>query len=495
MYLTVILLPCIICCLLCIFGRKLGYFGVIVYCCINMCFLVLLVFLIMYEVCVCETQCIITFGYWLDLFSISIVYYCLFDPLACVMLVVVVLISFLTQLFSVEYMNVEPHRIRFCVYLVMFTFFMEILVTAGTLLQFFIGWEGVGISSYVLIAFWYTRIAAAKAAALAIIVNKIGDIAVLCGIAMVQATCGTIDFLVVEQLYAQMQKPVCAGIALLFVIGALAKSAQVGLHLWLPEAMEGPTPVSALIHAATMVTAGIYLLCRIHTLLYTVMYIRFFICIIGACTILFGALLACVSMDIKKVIAYSTCSQLGYMLVGCGMQSYTYALYHLVVHAFFKALLFLCAGYIIHAIWNEQDMRYFGGMYKRMSFMYVCIGIGVFALIGFPMVGSFFSKEVLVQSIFFVISTYDVTIVIWCVVVGICLSSIYMVRLYWLLFYGDVRFCLQYVTHMCLFHALGEQRSTHLHDLSLVTCIVLWVLAFCSIVVGYMCSYYFNICL
>src|SRR6185437_8548547 len=304
------------------------------------------------------------------------------------MLAMVSIISTLVHMYSFSYMSTDPHFVRFISYLSLFTFFMFILVTASNFLQLFLGWEGVGICSYLLINFWYTRLQANKAAIKAMLMNRIGDIGFLIGTSLTFAVFKTLDFETLHGGIAALEGITPSFTSLIgtvdaleiicffLFIGVAGKSAQIGLHTWLPAAMEGPTPVSALIHAATMVTAGIFLLIRCSFLFNSSPRVQILIVILGACTAFISALTAMFLYDIKKIIAYSTCSQLGYMAVACGLSNYTVGLFHLVNHAFFKALLFLTAGAIIHSFNNEQDIRKLTGLATRMPFIHSAVLIG-----------------------------------------------------------------------------------------------------------------------
>ncbi|MDQ5928799.1 MAG: NADH-ubiquinone oxidoreductase chain 5 [Bacteroidota bacterium] len=330
-----------------------------------------------------------------------------FDSLTCVMLVIVTFISSLVHLYSTEYMENDPHLPRFMSYLSLFTFFMLILVTANNFLQMFVGWEGVGISSYLLINFWFTRIQANKAAIKAMLVNRIGDFFLLLGMFTIYFVFNTLDYDVVFNLIPLIiDQKIIIGIyniniidfiCILLFLGAMGKSAQLGLHTWLPDAMEGPTPVSALIHAATMVTAGVFLVIRCSYIFEYSSIGLSFVTLIGAITAFFAATTGLFQNDIKKVIAYSTCSQLGYMVFACGLSSYDVGIFHLSNHAFFKALLFLGAGSIIHAMSDEQDMRKMGGLKNLLPFTYSIMLIGSLALIGFPFLAGFYSKDVILE--------------------------------------------------------------------------------------------------
>lgn len=344
---------------------------------------------------------------WISADSFLVNWSFCFDSLTATMIVVVTFISSLVHLYSTEYMEHDPHLPRFMSYLSLFTFFMLILVTANNFLQMFVGWEGVGVSSYLLINFWFTRIQANKAAIKAMLVNRIGDFALLLALFSIYFVFNSLDYDVVFSLaplvvsykfiVGPFQIPVVDLICIFLFIGAMGKSAQFGLHTWLPDAMEGPTPVSALIHAATMVTAGVFLITRCSYIFELSPFALNFIVVVGSLTAFFAATTGLCQNDIKRVIAYSTCSQLGYMVFACGLSSYDVGMFHLSNHAFFKALLFLGAGSIIHALADEQDMRKMGGMKNILPFSYSIMLVGSLALIGFPFLAGFYSKDVILE--------------------------------------------------------------------------------------------------
>jgi NADH-quinone oxidoreductase subunit L len=330
------------------------------------------------------------------------------DALTAVMLVVVTTVSAFVHLYSIGYMEEDPYRPRFFGYLSMFTFAMLMLVTADNLVQMFFGWEGVGLASYLLIGFWYHKPEANAAAIKAFIVNRIGDFGFALGIFAVFYMTGAVDF---DTIFAQA--PALTGktihllywnidaltlICLLLFMGAMGKSAQFLLHTWLPDAMEGPTPVSALIHAATMVTAGVFMVARLSPLFELSDDARVFVTIIGATTAMFAATVALVQNDIKRIVAYSTCSQLGYMFVAMGVGAYSVGMYHLFTHAFFKALLFLGSGSVITAMHHEQDIRMMGGLRTRIPFTYTMMVVGTLALTGFPLTAGYFSKDAIIEA-------------------------------------------------------------------------------------------------
>jgi NADH-ubiquinone oxidoreductase chain 5 len=304
----------------------------------------------------------------------------------------------------------DPHLTRFMSYLSLFTFFMLVLVTSDNFVQMFLGWEGVGLCSYLLINFWFTRIQANKAAIKAMILNRVGDLGLILGILLIFSTFKSLDYSTVFSMvplmcntsivFLNIKLHVLDLICFFIFVGAIGKSAQLGLHTWLPDAMEGPTPVSALIHAATMVTAGVFLLVRCSCMFEYCFYMRSFIAVVGASTAFFAATVGLVQNDLKKVIAYSTCSQLGYMIFACGLSNYSVGVFHLSNHAFFKALLFLGAGSVIHAVGDEQDMRKMGGLKPLIPFTYSIILIGSLALSGFPFLTGFYSKDLILESAF-----------------------------------------------------------------------------------------------
>jgi NADH-quinone oxidoreductase subunit L len=396
------------------------------------------------------------------------------DALSATMLVVVTSVSFLVHLYSWGYMAEDPHRARFFSYLSFFTFAMLALVTANDFLQLFFGWEGVGVASYLLIGFWYQKRSANDAAIKAFVVNRVGDFGFALGIMACFFFMGTIKFfpttltdmaifsgmvdgvMVAGQMQsltgaafplgAWMVKPVELICILLFV-GAMGKSAQFFLHTWLPDAMEGPTPVSALIHAATMVTAGVFMVCRCSSMYEMAPIASAMVTLIGATTAIFAATIGLAQNDIKRVIAYSTCSQLGYMFFAAGVGAYGAAMFHLFTHAFFKALLFLGAGSVIHGMHHEQDMRFMGGVRRPMQFTWVMMLIGTFALIGFGIPGTaigfagFFSKDAIIESAYAgqMEGRMFADIAFWCGVSAALLTSFYSWRLMFMTFEGKYR--------------------------------------------------------
>lgn len=344
---------------------------------------------------------------WVDVSFFQAYWSIYIDPLTAVMLFVVTFVSCMVHLYSIGYMAHDEHKQRFMAYLSLFTFFMLMLVTSDNLLQLFLGWEGVGLSSFLLIGFWFKKKSASNAALKAFLVNRVGDIGLALSIFLIAITFQSVEY---QQIFANLGRfnetyviifginfSIMDAICILMFVGCMGKSAQLGLHTWLPDAMEGPTPVSALIHAATMVTAGVFLLARCSFLFEHSQMALNLIVVVGALTCVFAASIALVQTDIKKIIAYSTCSQLGYMFFACGVSAYSVAIFHLMTHAFFKALLFLGAGSVIHAIHDEQNINKMGGLYKLLPVTYSFMWIGSLALAGiFPFAG-YFSKDLILE--------------------------------------------------------------------------------------------------
>jgi NADH-ubiquinone oxidoreductase chain 5 len=363
----------------------------------------LLSLIIFFEVAIVQTPCYIVLAPWFNIELLSVYWSFCFDTITSIMFIVVTFISSLVHLYSIEYMSDDPHQGRFLGFLSLFTFFMLLLITADNLLIMFFGWEGIGLASYLLISFWFTRIQASKSAIKAMIVNRVGDIGLLFGICSLFLTFKTVDYSIIFSLVscALNDTLLCFSIecncfmvfSTFLFIGAVGKSAQIGLHLWLPDAMEAPTPVSALLHAATLVTAGIFLIIRCSYIFEQSSIVLSVITIIGGITAFLAASIGVVQNDIKRVIAYSTCSQLGYMVLSCGISEYSIALFHLANHALFKALLFLSAGTIIHGFNDEQDLRKMGSLIRIFPLAYIMIIIGSLALCGIPFYTGFYSKD------------------------------------------------------------------------------------------------------
>ena len=377
---------------------------------------------------------------WISVGTLHVDFGSVLDPLSLVMLLVVTGVGFLIHVYSVGYMAHDKGYWRYFAYLNLFLFFMTILVQAGNVLVMFVGWEGVGLASYLLIGFWFQKTSAADAGKKAFIVNRIGDFGFLIGIFLLLANFGTLTFTEIgAKLAAQpaWQGGVLTSIALCLLIGATGKSAQLPLYIWLPDAMEGPTPVSALIHAATMVTAGVYMIVRTHALFDHSPFALTTVAVVGAATALFAATIALVQTDIKRVLAYSTISQLGYMFLGCGVAAYSAAIFHLMTHAFFKALLFLAAGSVIHGLGGEQDMRKMGGLRKHMPITFWTMTAGVLAIAGFFPFAGFFSKDAILYAAFLQGTNGKI---FWFVgLFTALLTAFYMFRLWYLTFMGKPR--------------------------------------------------------
>ena len=373
---------------------------------------------------------------WISAGSLKIPLSFLVDPLSSIMLLIITGVGFLIHIYSVGYMHDDAGFGKFFSYLNLFIFFMLLLVLGSNYIVMFIGWEGVGLCSYLLIGFWYTNSSYASAAKKAFVMNRIGDLGFLLGVFFIFTTFGSIEF---SKIFPQAANILPGDgtitlIALLLFIGACGKSAQLPLFTWLPDAMAGPTPVSALIHAATMVTAGIYMIARSNVLFDLAPMVQHLIAIIGLATALIGALIALTQTDIKKVLAYSTVSQLGYMFLGLGVGAYDGGFFHVITHAFFKALLFLGAGSVIHAMHHQQDMRHMGGLRKKLPITFITMLIGTLAIAGLPPFSGFFSKDEILAHVF------EHSKVMWAIgVFTAFLTAFYMFRMLFLTFFGTYR--------------------------------------------------------
>lgn len=391
-----------------VFGKYFGRQSVIFMALLTMIISLFFTLIILFEILFNQNIIIIDFYNLFIINEIKINIGFLFDSLTSIMLLVVIGISTFVHIFTAGYMSHDPFIVRFYTYLGFFTFFMVILITSDNFLQLFVGWEGVGVCSYLLINFWYNRVAANKAAIKAMLMNRIADVFFIFAIILILFYFKTVNYIIVFSLidFLQyvtlfiffMEIKIIDLILFLLFLGAIGKSAQIGLHTWLPDAMEGPTPVSSLLHAATMVTAGVFLLIRCSFIFEKSNAILFLIILFGSITALFSALVATYQYDIKKIIAYSTCSQLGYMFFSSGLSNYNITLFHLFNHAFFKALLFLGAGSIISSLWDEQDMRKMGALVYKLPFTYISILIGSLAILGFPFLTGFYSKDILLET-------------------------------------------------------------------------------------------------
>ena len=405
----------------------------------------------------------------------------LIDPLSASMALVVSFVSLMVHIYTIGYMHDDPGYQRFFSYISLFTFSMLMLCMSNNFLQLFFGWEAVGMVSYLLIGFWYERESAIRANLKAFLVNRVGDFGFLLGISAVLLYFGSLHYATVFEAAPEVQGQtmriigtsdwsVMSVICILLFFGAMGKSAQFPLHVWLPDSMEGPTPISALIHAATMVTAGIFMVARMSPLFELSETALSVVIVIGAITAIFMGILGLVQHDIKRVVAYSTLSQLGYMTVALGASAYAAGIFHLVTHAFFKALLFLAAGSVIIALHHDQDMRNMGGLRKYMPITWITTLIGSLALIGFPGFAGFFSKDAIIEAVHH--STIPgAEFGYWCVLIGVFVTALYSFRMYFLVFHGTER--------------MDEHAREHLHETPAVVTVPLIVLAFFSVTIGW----------
>jgi len=416
---------------------------------------------------------------WIDVYSLKADWAIYIDVLTAVMLVVVTTVSCVVHIYSIGYMAHDLHVPRFMSYLSLFTFFMMMLVSADNFMQLFFGWEGVGLSSYLLIGFWFNKTSANAAAMKAFLVNRVGDIGLALGIFLIFYVFNSVEFSHVFSKAASFNEDtihifghdisVITAICLLLFIGCMGKSAQLGLHTWLPDAMEGPTPVSALIHAATMVTAGVFMLARCSPLFECSPVALTVVTAVGAITCIFAAAIAMTQNDIKKIIAYSTCSQLGYMFFACGVSAYPAAIFHLTTHAFFKALLFLSAGSVIHAMSNEQDINKMGGIWRKIPITYGMMWIGSLALAGiFPFAG-FYSKDAILEA---ALNAGGIGLMAYGIGITVALfTAFYSWRLLILSFHGKSR--------------ADSHISEHIHESPIIMLLPLFILAAGSIAAGW----------
>lgn len=418
---------------------------------------------------------------WISSGDFSVNWSLKLDSLTAIMLVVVTVVSSLVHIYSIGYMHEDKSIARFMSYLSLFTFFMLALVTADNFVQLFFGWEGVGVASYLLIGFWFKKQSANAAAIKAFVANRVGDFGLILAIALIYLTFGTVEYAKVfaevgnhlsdKFIFFGAEFRTIDAICILLFVGAMGKSAQIGLHVWLADAMEGPTPVSALIHAATMVTAGVFLVARCSPLFEFSEIALTIVTLVGATTALFAATIALTQNDIKKIIAYSTCSQLGYMFFACGVSAYSAAIFHLATHAFFKALLFLGAGSVIHAMHHEQNIQNMGGIWKKIPITYAMMWIGSLALAGFPPFAGFYSKDVILEAAF--MSESHVGKIAYAMgIAAAFLTAFYSWRLLFLTFHGKTR--------------ADKHTFDHAHESPISMLIPLFVLAAGSIVAGFL---------
>jgi len=433
MYLAIIILPLLGSIVSGFFGRKIGVSGAQFITCSVISVTTLLAILAFFEVGLNNTPVSIQAFRWIDSESLNISWGFNFDSLTVSMLIPVLIVSLLVHIYSIGYMSHDPHNQRFFSYLSLFTFMMVILVTANNYLLMFVGWEGVGVCSYLLVCFWFTRIAANQSSLSAFLTNRVGDCFLTIGMFAILWSFGNIDYSTVFSLAPYISENIVTLIGICLLIGAMAKSSQVGLHVWLPMAMEGPTPVSALIHAATMVTAGVYLLMRSSPLIEYSSTVLMLCLYLGAITTVFSSLIGLFQQDIKKVIAYSTMSQLGMMVIAVGLSSYNIALFHLINHAFYKGLLFLGAGAVIHAVADNQDFRRYGGLKPFLPLTYSVMLIASLSLVAFPFMTGFYSKDFILESAYgqFYLSG---TVIYFIATIGAIFTTLYSVKVLYLTF-------------------------------------------------------------
>ncbi len=461
------------------FGRVIGDRGAQVVTCSCLGVAAICGLLVFNDIAVWHHTAIVPVFTWIDAGQLKIAWALKLDALSAVMLAMVTVVSFVIHVYSIGYMAGDPSIPRFMSYLSLFTFFMLMLVTSSNFVQLFFGWEGVGLCSYLLVGFWYDRPRANAAAIKAFVVNRIGDFGFSVGIFAVYYLFGTLDFGPVfggaagmagkTMVFLGMHVDALTVTCILLFIGAMGKSAQIGLHVWLPDAMEGPTPVSALIHAATMVTAGVFMVARLSPMFEYAPIALNTVTVVGGTTALFAATVGIAQNDIKRVIAYSTCSQLGYMFFAAGVSAYQASIFHLMTHAFFKALLFLSAGSVIHAMSGEQDMRKMGGLGRLIPITYVVMWIGSLALAGIPPFAGYFSKDMILEAAYASGSEVgEYAFVLGCF--AAFLTALYSWRLLFLTFHGEPR--------------ADHETLHHVHESPKVMLIPLYVLSAGALVMG-----------
>ena len=433
MYLAMLTLPLLGSIFSGFFGRKVGVSGAQFITCFSVFTTTALAILAFFEVGMNNAPVSIQLFRWIDSESLNVLWSFNFDSLTVSMLIPVLIVSSLVHLYSIGYMSSDPHNQRFFSYLSLFTFMMIILVTANNFLLMFVGWEGVGVCSYLLVSFWFTRIAANQSSLSAFLTNRVGDCFLTIGMFAIIWSFGNVDYATVFSTAPFVSDNIVTLVGICLLIGAMAKSSQVGLHIWLPMAMEGPTPVSALIHAATMVTAGVYLLMRSSPLIEYSNTVLVLCLWLGAITTIFSSLIGLFQQDIKKVIAYSTMSQLGMMVIAVGLSSYNIALFHLVNHAFYKALLFLGAGAVIHAVADNQDFRKYGGLKAFLPLTYSVMLIASLSLVAFPFMTGFYSKDFIIESAYGQYY-FSGTAVYFVSTIGAMFTTLYSVKVLYLTF-------------------------------------------------------------
>ena len=433
MYLSIILLPLLSAITSGFFGRKVGVKGSQMISCVCIGITTLLSVLAFIEIGMNNISVHIEMFRWIDLESLNVYWGFNFDSLTVSMLIPVLIVSFLVHVYSIGYMDGDPHNQRFFSYLSLFTFMMIILVTANNLLLMFVGWEGVGVCSYLLVSFWFTRIAANQSSISAFLTNRVGDCFLTIGMFIILWSFGNIDYSTIFTIAPLINENIITLVGICLIIGAMAKSSQVGLHVWLPMAMEGPTPVSALIHAATMVTAGVYLLMRTSPIIEYSSTVLLVLIWLGAITAVFSSLIGLFQQDIKKVIAYSTMSQLGMMVIAIGLSSYNVALFHLINHAFYKGLLFLGAGAVIHSVHDNQDFRKYGGLKQFLPLTYSVMLIASLSLVAFPFMTGYYSKDFILESAFGKFHLSSI-IVYYIATIAAVFTTLYSVKVLYLTF-------------------------------------------------------------
>jgi NADH-ubiquinone oxidoreductase chain 5 len=433
MYLSIVILPLLGSIISGFFGRKVGVRGSQIITCSSVIITTVFCVIAFFEVGLNNIPVYIHLFRWIDSEWFTINWSFQFDSLTVSMLIPVLIISSLVHIYSIGYMDGDPHNQRFFSYLSLFTFMMIILVTSNNYLLMFVGWEGVGVCSYLLVSFWFTRIAANQSSISAFLTNRVGDCFLTIGMFAILWSIGNLNYAEVFSLAPYFNEDIVTLIGICLLIGAMAKSSQIGLHVWLPMAMEGPTPVSALIHAATMVTAGVYLLMRSSPLIEYSSTVLLLCLWIGGITTIFSSLIGLFQQDIKKVIAYSTMSQLGMMVIAIGLSSYNVALFHLINHAFYKGLLFLGAGAVIHAMTDNQDFRRYGGLVSYLPLTYSVMLIASLSLVAFPFMTGFYSKDFILESAFGQYSFSSISIYI-IAVIGAIFTTLYSIKVIYLTF-------------------------------------------------------------
>jgi NADH-ubiquinone oxidoreductase chain 5 len=436
LYLTIVFLPLLGSIITGLLGRKIGVRGSQFIACSSIFITTLLAIFIFYEVGLNHVGVNIKLFKWIDIEQFNILWNFNFDALTISMLIPVLIVSLVVHIYSIEYMSHDPHNQRFFSYLSLFTFMMILLVTSSNFILMFVGWEGVGICSYLLVSFWFTRISANQSSLSALLTNRVGDCFLTIGMFILLLTFGNLDYSIIFSLSPYISNNVIVLIGICLLLGAMAKSSQLGLHVWLPMAMEGPTPVSALIHAATMVTAGVYLLIRSSPIIEYSSTILLICLWLGGITTMFSSLIGFYQKDIKKIIAYSTMSQLGMMVLSIGLSCYNIALFHLINHAFYKALLFLGAGSIIHGMLDNQDLRKYGGLKQYLPLTYSVIIIASFSLIAIPFMSGFYSKDFILESIYgqLFLSSFIIYIIS---ITGATFTTLYSIKILYLTFMSN----------------------------------------------------------